>query len=112
MDIGSLLSNSSGLMDQLKGLGLSDGNISGMADEIGNQLGGGDGFDFTDLLKGLQADNFLDQVNIASLAEKIGISPEIAEQAISLIAPKVAEFTGDSPLGGLGKLAGSLFGKK
>ncbi len=112
MDLSNLIQGAPDLLDGLKGMGLSDDNISGMANEVGNQLGGGDGFDFTDLLSGLQADSFLEQIDVSALAAKVGISPDMAQQAINLVAPKVAEFTGGSGLGGLGKLAGSLFGRK
>ena len=111
MNISSLIDGAPELANGLKHLGLSDKNISDMAGEIGQQLGGDDGFDFTDLITGLQADDFLNQLNIQSLAEKVLISPELAQQAISLIAPVIANF-GGSNLGVLGKIAGGLFGRK
>lgn len=113
MEISDLLKGAPDLMGGLKDLGLSDGNVSDLGQELGNQLGGDDGFDFTDLLSGLDADSFLGKLDVGSIAEKVGISPEIAQGAISLIAPKIAEFTGGSggALGKLGGFAKSLFGK-
>ena len=113
MDIGMLLKAAPDLMGGLGELGLSEEKIGDLGGEIGNQLGGGDGFDFSDLLTGLDADSFLSQIDIDSLAGKIGISPAIAQGAVALIAPKIAEFTGGSS--GLGKIAGlakGLFGGK
>ena len=112
MNIGSLLQNAPELVSGLKGLGLDDGKISEMAGEIGAQLGGNDGFDFTELLTGLQGDSFLQQLDVNALAEKMLISPELTQQALGMIAPVVASFGSGSKLGMLGKLAGGLFGKK
>ena len=112
MNISSLLQSAPELVGGLKDLGFDDGKISEMAGEIGAQLGGNDGFDFTDMLTGLQGDSFLQLLDVNALAENLLISPEIAQQALAMIAPAVANFGKDSKLGMLGKLAGGLFGKK
>ncbi len=113
MNIGDLLKAAPDLIGGLKDLGLTDDKIGDLAGEVGSQLGGDDGFDFADLLSGLNADSFLGQLDIESIAAKIGISPEIAQSAIGLIAPKIADFTsGGSGLGKLAGLAKGLFGGK
>ena len=111
MNIASLIGGAPELVDGLKGLGLTDVNIADMAEGIGQQLGGDDGFDFTDLLTTLQADSFLSRIDAPALAEKALISPGLAQQALGLLAPAIADF-GGSKLGVLGKLAGGLFGRK
>ena len=109
MDISDLLDGD--LTSALRGLGLSDTNVSDLGTEIGGQLLGGDGFDLSDLLTGLDSESFLAKLNVAELAETVGISPELASGALALIAPKVADFVGGegSPLGAVGKLASKLF---
>lgn len=113
MDIGTLLKAAPDLMGGLGELGLSEDKIGDLGGEIGNQLGGDDGFDFSDLLTGLDADSFLGKIDTESLAAKVGISPDIAQGAIALIAPKIAEFTGGSAgLGKIASLAKGLFGRR
>ena len=107
MDIMDLLKGSPELLDGLKGLGLDDNNIGDLANGVGDQLGGGDGFDFTDLLTGLTGDGFLENVDIGALAAQVGISPEVVQQAVAMVAPQIAEFTGGG--GGLGGLVKGLF---
>ena len=113
MDIMDLLKNVPGLKDQLSGLGLDDNNISDMASGVKKQLAGDDGFDLTDLLTALDADSFLGKMDVGALAQQVGVSPEMVQGALALIAPKIAEFTGGgSALGGLGGFAKKLFGGK
>jgi hypothetical protein len=112
MDIMDLVKNASGLKEQLSGLGLDESKIEGMANGVKEQLGGSDGFDLGDLLTSLDADSFLGKMDIGALAEQAGISPDVVENALSAIAPKVAEFTGGSgALGGIGSIAKKLFGR-
>ena len=111
MDIADLINNGD-LTSALKGLGLSDANVGDLGRELGSQLTGGDGFDLSDLLSGLDAESFLAKIDIAAVAETVGISPQLASGALALIAPQVADFMGggaDSALGAVGKLAGKLF---
>ena len=110
MDIMDLLKGSPELLDGLKGLGLDDNNIGDLASGVGDQLGGGDGFDFTDLLTGLTGDSFLENVDITALAQQVGISPETVQSAMALVAPVIADFTGGAG-GGLGGLVKGLFKK-
>jgi len=105
MDIMDLLKNAPGLLDSIQQAGVPEDKVSGLGNAIGQQLGGSDGFDFTDLLGGLDLDSFTSKVDVSALAEQVGISPEIAQQALALVGPKIAEFTP----GGLGALAGKLF---
>lgn len=105
MDVMDLLKNAPGLLDSIQQAGVPEDKISGLGDAIGAQLGGGDGFDFTDLLGGLDLDSFLSKVDVGALAEQVGVSPETAQQVLGLIGPHIAEF---AP-GGLGALAGKLF---
>lgn len=109
MDFADLLDGD--LTSALGGLGLSDSNISDLGRNVGEQLLGGDGFDLSDLLTGLDAESFLGKVDVAGLAEAVGISPELANRALAMLAPKVADFMGGdtSPLGSVGKLASKLF---
>ena len=112
MDFQDLLKGAPDLTDNLKGLGLSDEKLGDFGHEVGSQLAGGDGFDLSDLLAGLDADSFLSRIDIASLATKVGISSDTATAAISMIAPAVAEFMGGgqgSALGSIGGLASKLF---
>ena len=108
MDISDLI-GSSDLTSALKDLGLSDANVGDLGREVGNQLSGGDGFDLTDLLTGLDLDSFLSKIDVAALAERVGISAELASGALGLIAPQVADFGEGSALGAVSKLAGKLF---
>lgn len=109
MDITGLLENAPELVQSLQGLGLDDPQIQGMAQEIGAQLSSGAGLDFTALLSGLNAETFLAQIDVAALAEKIGISAELAQSAVDLIAPAVANFDGGGVAGAVGNLAKGLF---
>lgn len=106
MDLMDLLKAAPGLLDSVQQAGVPEEKLSGLGSAIGQQLGGSDGFDLTDLLGGLDLDSFLSKIDVNSLAEQVGISPEIAKQVIGLIGPKIAEF---SPSGGLAALAGKLF---
>ena len=108
MGISKILSTAPDVLEGLKGLGLDDGNISQLADEVGNQVGGADGLDLGDILTSLSGDDFLSQLDAGAIASKIGISPDIASQALKLIAPLVEDFAGDN-LGTIGKLAGKFF---
>lgn len=108
MDISKILSAAPDVLEGLKGLGLDDGNISQLADEVGNQVGGGDGLDLGDILTSLTGDDFLSQLDAGAIASKVGISPDIASQALNLIAPLIENFAGDN-LGALGKIAGKFF---
>ncbi len=110
MNIGNLIENAPELVGKLNNIGLTDLNISDLASEIGNQIGGGDGLDLTDILGALQSENFMSKLDIPGLAEKVLISPELAQQAVSLIAPVVESFGGGSK-GMLGKVVGSLFSR-
>ncbi len=110
MNIMDLLEGVPGLLDSVKEAGVADDQLPGLGSALGQQLGGDDGFDFTDLLGGLDLENFVSQIDIGQLAEQVGISPAIAEQVVALIGPKVADFSPADGLGGaLGSLAGKLF---
>ena len=110
MNIAQLLSGLPQIKDKLTALGLSDVQINGLADAIGKQLNGEDGFDFTDLLTGLNAGDFLSQLNVPQLADETLLSPDTVEKATQTIAPAIEEF-GGSAGGVLGKIASSLFSK-
>ena len=105
MDVMDLLKGAPGLLDSIQQAGVPEEKISDFGSALGQQLGGGGGFDLTDLLGGLDLDSFLSKVDVSSLADQVGISPEVVQQVLQIIGPKVAEF---SP-GGLGSLAGKLF---
>lgn len=113
MQIADLIKAAPDLMQGLQGLGLDDNKIDGLAGAIGSELGGDDGFDFTDLLSGLDANSFMSKIDANGIAEKVGLSPAIVSSALALLAPKIAEFTGGAGgLGAIGDLAKGLFGKK
>ena len=106
MDLGSLLSSSPELMDGLRGLGLEESQIGQLANTVGEQLGGGGGLDLAGLLGGLDLESFLSKIDVAAVAQAVGISPELAQSALDLIGPAVANFDGQSAgdlLGGLAK---------
>lgn len=109
MDFSSLIESAPELMQGLQGLGLGEGEISSMTQEIGGQLSGGGGLDIASLLGGLDAEAFLAQIDVAALASKVGISPEIAKAAVELIAPAIANFDGQSAAGMLAGMAKGLF---
>ena len=106
MDVMDLLKGAPGLLDSIQQAGVPEDKIPELGSALGQQLGGEDGLDFTDLLGGLDLDGFLSKIDAAGLAEQLGISPAIVEQVLQIIGPKIAEF---SP-GGLGALAGKLLG--
>ncbi len=105
MDVMDLLKNAPGLIDSIQAAGVPEDKIPDLGAMLGAQLGGGDGFDLTDLLGGLDLDGFLSKVDVGALAGQLGLTPEVIEQVLKVIGPKVAEFTP----GGLGALAGKLF---
>ncbi|NKC01752.1 MAG: hypothetical protein GKR90_25085 [Pseudomonadales bacterium] len=108
MNVSDLLTNAPEVLDGLKGLGFDDDAVQNFGSEIGQQLGGEDGFDFTDLLSGLSGQDFASQINIPDLASKVGLAPESISKALELIAPVIEQFGGEK-LGALGKLAGRFF---
>ena len=105
MDVMDLLKGAPGLLDSIQQAGVPGEKIPDLGAALGQQLGGGDGLDLTDLLGGLDLDSFLSKVDVSSLAEQVGVSPEVVQQVLQVIGPKIAEF---SP-GILGDLAGKLF---
>lgn len=107
MDVESLLSSSPELRNGLQALGLDQEQIHHLASSIGDQLGGG-GLDLAALLGGLDAEGFLAKIDVAALAEAVGISPELAQSAMDQIAPAVASFDGQSAGDLLGGLATGL----
>ena len=109
MDVLDLLKGAPGLLDEIRQAGVPDDTIADLGAALGQQLGGGDGFDFTDLLAGLDLESFLARVDAAALAEQVGISPAIAESVVSLIGPKIAEFAPGDLGSAIGSLAGKLF---
>ena len=92
MDVTSLLKDSPDLISALTEGGLPTDKVDDLGASIGNQLAGGGLGDLTELLGGLDLDSFLGKIDIGALAQDVGISPEIAQMAVSLIGPKVAEF--------------------
>ena len=110
MDIASMIKNAPGLLDGLQSLGLSDDNIASLTGAVTQQLDGGDGFDLTDVLKMLGTDDFMSKMDVGAIASNSGIDSGLVEKALGLIAPVVSEFDGAN-LGGLGKLASSLFSR-
>ncbi len=104
-----MIENAPELMQGLQGLGLGEGEISGMAREIGGQLSSGDGLDFTSLLSGLNAETFLAQIDVAALAAKIGVAPETVQAAVELLAPAIANFGSQGAAGILSGVAKGLF---
>jgi len=111
MDIMDLLKGSPELLGGLKNLGLDDSKIGDLANGVGDQLGGSSGFDFTDLLTGLDADSFLGKLDVASLAEQAGIDASTVQSALGMLAPVIAQFTGAGEGGLLGGLVKGLFKK-
>jgi hypothetical protein len=102
-----LLKNAPGLMDAVKEAGMPEDKVSDLGSLLGAQLGGGDGLDLTDLLGGLDLDGFLSRVDIGNLAEQLGVSPEIVQQAVNVLGPVISDF---QPSEGLGGLVGKLLG--
>jgi len=113
MNIGDLIGAAPELVDSLKGLGLGDSQINKLGSEIGSQLQGDDGFDLGDLLSGMDLQSFLQKIDVASLAGKLGVDETTVQSALQLIGPKVQDFPGDlgGNLGKLGSLAKGIFGK-
>lgn len=108
MNIMDLMKNAPGLLDSIQEAGVPADKIGSLGSALEGQLGGSDGFDFTDLLGGLDLDGFLSKIDISSLADQVGISPQVAETVINLIGPKVADFM-PSGLGSVGSALGKLF---
>ncbi len=108
MDVLSLLKGAPELIESLKSSGVPADKINPLGEALTSQLDGGDGFDLGDLLGALDLPSFLERIDVNSVADTIGLSPEIVSKAIDLIGPAVADFKPES-LGGLAGLAGKLF---
>ncbi|MEQ8858981.1 MAG: hypothetical protein RIC56_10055 [Pseudomonadales bacterium] len=108
MDIMDLLKGDGDLLESIKGLGVPEDKIPDLGQAIGQQLGGGDGFDLTDLLGGLDLQSFLAKVDVGAIASQLNLSPDVIQQVVALIGPKVQDFV-PGGLGSLGSLAGKLF---
>lgn len=110
MNILDLLKGAPDLLGQLQELGLDEGQIGNLASQVGQQLGGDDGFDFSDLLGALDADSFLGKLDADNLAGQLGLDAGTAKSALDALAPKIAEFTPGEGAGGmLGGLVKGLF---
>lgn len=103
-----LLKGDSGLLDAIKSAGVPEAKIPDLGEALGAQLGGGDGFDLTDLLGGLDLDGFLSKVDVGALASQLNLSPDVISKVVEMIGPKVQEFV-PGGLGSIGSLAGKLF---
>ena len=108
MDISSLLKGSPDLLKSVLQTGLPEAKVEGLAEAVGSQLSGGDGFDLGDLLGALDKDSFLAKIDASAIAEQIGVSPAIVGSVIQMLAPKIEEFI-PSGLGGIGSTLGKLF---
>ncbi|MEM7097926.1 MAG: hypothetical protein AAF541_06655 [Pseudomonadota bacterium] len=108
MDIVKLLGDTPGLMEKLGDLGIQGDTAGEFANEVGQQVAGDDGLDLSDILTSLDATSFLQKVDAGAIAGKLGLSPEIVQQGLQLVAPAIEQFAGEK-LGVLGKLAGSFF---
>jgi hypothetical protein len=108
MDVMELLDQSD-LVGSLKGLGLDDSTISELGSAISGQLSGGAGIEA--MVTGLDVNEIVQKLDIGKLAAQVGISPQLAQSAVALIAPKLAALLKDeSALGKLKSLKGKLFG--
>ena len=105
MNINDLMKDSSGLMDSLQNAGVPADRIGSLGDAIGKQLGGG--LDLTDLLGGLDMNTFMSKLDVQGLSEQVGLAPDVINQALALIGPKVEQFA-PGGLGGLKNLAGKF----
>ena len=109
MNISQLIKGAPELMSGLKDLGLDDQKVGSLGEGIGSQLGGG--IDLSSLLNGMNAQSFLEKIDVTALAEQVGVPPALATSAVKLIAPKVAEFTSEGGLGAVAGIAKGLFGQ-
>jgi hypothetical protein len=105
MNVTDLLKDSSGLIDALQDAGVPADRVGPLGDAIGQQLGGG--LDLGDLLGGLDTSTFLSKLDVRGLAEQVGLTPDVVNRALALIAPKVEEFA-PGGIGGLKSLAGKF----
>lgn len=105
MDIMDLLDSDGGLMSSIRDLGVPESRIPELGQAIGAQLGGSDGFDLSDLLGGLDLQGFLAKVDVGTIASQLDLSPDVVQQVVALIGPKVQDFVP----GSLGSLVGKLF---
>ena len=110
MDIINIISKTPGLLDALKGNGLSSDQVAKIGGEVTQQLREGGEFDLTDLLAGLDIDSFTQRVDVGALAEKVGMGNEQADAVLQQLAPAVQAFTGDGD-SLLGNLASGLWGR-
>ena len=108
MNILDLLKNNEDLLASIQDAGIPTDKIEPLASAVASQLGGAGGLDLSDLLGGLNLNDFLSKVDVGAVAEQIGLSPELVKQAVELIGPKVDEFV-PGGLGQLGSIAGKLF---
>ena len=105
MDLSKVFEESSGAADELKYLGLRDGQVQTLVRELGGQLGKLAPSDLTSL----DESEVLGKLDLDSLAEQVGVPQSLAGAAVQLLLPKVRELLGgdaSSALNVASKLAG------
>lgn len=108
MDFNKLMSDAPGLLGELQSLGLNEDQAGRLGEALSGQLlGSGSGLGA--LLQGLDADALLEKVDLGALAGKLGIDPGVVEAAVRKIVPHLGTLTSGG--GGIGNLAGKLFGR-
>ena len=112
MNIGTLLENAPGLMDAIKDAGVPEEKIPDFGKEVTNQLSSEDGFDLSSMLTNMDADSFMEKMNIGAIAGKLGISTSVVQTALATLAPQIAKFTGGkSAFGSIGAMAAKFFNR-
>ena len=92
MNFVTLLQQHPLLRADLKSLGLSHNHMQDAAAEISGQLGGNAQYNLCYVISALNSKEFVRVIDTALLAERINVSPSLAQSAIMLFAPWVDQF--------------------
>lgn len=77
----------------MRALGLTSEHIDALALEVESQLAKITQDDIAELLSDLDADTFVRYIDIHKLANRIHVDPQVAQAAVKLLAPLIAEFS-------------------
>lgn len=95
MDMSGLIAKTPGLLDALKSLGLSTGQVVRLSAEWTRQLRQGDERDIPDLLRELNGNGFVSRIDLNALARAAVVDVSTAQRATGLVGGVIGSFSGD-----------------